>query len=215
MRRKLLNVAAAVSLVLFVATAALWPLSYIARPAVSRAGWSKHEVAADRGSVQIYTVSRHTFRITGTSSSGLPVIAPNDDEQFAYTQSPIWQFAWRRNASTPRWVPASRTVGLRALAPLQGGDAPHSGMIVGEGFEVSLWLLVLLSAILPAIWLKQRSRLLAAHRIARGLCPSCGYDVRATPGRCPECGEPPHNPPMQRTGGKGILEFASRLCAGR
>ena len=38
------------------------------------------------------------------------------------------------------------------------------------------------------------SRLRAARKIQRrrlGLCPACGYDLRESPERCPECGKVP------------------------
>jgi hypothetical protein len=49
--------------------------------------------------------------------------------------------------------------------------------------------LVLLTAVLPALWLRRARRQRRARRA--NLCPSCGYDLRATPDRCPECGAEP------------------------
>jgi hypothetical protein len=48
------------------------------------------------------------------------------------------------------------------------------------------WLPTLLLAVLPTAGACRIARTRRARR--RGLCRQCGYDLRATPGRCPECG---------------------------
>lgn len=51
------------------------------------------------------------------------------------------------------------------------------------------WFLALAFAALPVWWGFRRTKALRlARRSSRGLCPSCGYDLRASAERCPECG---------------------------
>jgi hypothetical protein len=53
-------------------------------------------------------------------------------------------------------------------------------------FTVPLWAVVLPWLVLPVgVVVRLANRRRRAHR---GLCPRCGYDLRATLERCPECG---------------------------
>jgi hypothetical protein len=70
------------------------------------------------------------------------------------------------------------------LTGLFSGNSPDYLLVV-----IPYWFPVAATAIFPLIWLRERSnRIRSRKRAAANLCTSCGYDLRASPGRCPECG---------------------------
>jgi hypothetical protein len=68
------------------------------------------------------------------------------------------------------------------LIPVFNPDWPDGGAY----FQVSIPMLATVFYVWPTIWV---IRLLRSRRQrGRSLCLNCGYDLRATPERCPECG---------------------------
>ena len=60
------------------------------------------------------------------------------------------------------------------------------GIVSRRNLMFPIWLPIPLFIVLPALWGK---RYLGQRRRARlGLCRKCGYDLRASTERCPECG---------------------------
>jgi hypothetical protein len=166
MRRRLLNLLTALSLLLCVAVCVLWVWSYAATPAVfhQRPGRTSG-VMAYRGRLLFETAGRH--------------------------DTPVWPglrgLATVRVASPPSerlYLDASQ---LRP-APVLGfqGYFRTSATARMSAVTVPLWVVAVLILLPPGIG--QARRYVQRRWRRRGLCASCGYDLRATPGRCPECG---------------------------
>jgi hypothetical protein len=97
------------------------------------------------------------------------------------------------------WAVAARGTGAVVLA-----YAPDFAVFARRGQLYLLWrrdqtvlggdrwcampLAAVPALAMAPLWVRRLRHDRRGHRIRRGLCPACGYDVRATPAQCPGCG---------------------------
>ena len=171
--RHLFTLCAAASLLLCVAACGLWVRSYRPGDAVSydrRGRWSAHDRAGltlARGHVIVGVTENWTAAPEGWRRRDL---SPAEAEGVGYM---VPRGAWN---AAGFWYER----GVRTAGPFGPVHRPYWWA------AFPLWAPTVVTAICPAVWLAARVR--ARRRTAAGLCPACGYDLRATPGRCPECG---------------------------
>ena len=98
----------------------------------------------------------------------------------------VWQHLNRREFGGEDDVPRWPKVFYQASNITIGNQFPA---IRQNAYLVNLpyWLVTLVSALFPLMKLLRRI-LKRAALPQQGLCPKCGYDVRASTDRCPECG---------------------------
>jgi hypothetical protein len=86
--------------------------------------------------------------------------------------------------------PPAATPVAQADPPAAATPLPDLVSSPGErSVTVPWWVPTLVASILPACWATGRwARSRRTRRADGNHCRSCGYDLRATPDRCPECG---------------------------
>jgi hypothetical protein len=93
----------------------------------------------------------------------------------------------RANFATPLTPPPSkfRALGIVWVASADNEQVNDSRYQYWVAAVPLAWLLIPL-AVPPAAWAARALR--SRRRRGRNQCRECGYDLRASPGRCPECG---------------------------
>jgi hypothetical protein len=180
MKRRLLNLLTVLSLLLCVAVCVLWAGSY---------GRRTYPLLDLPGATTLYRCG--ALSIDGRL--GLSI------DRWSWTrpapEAPI-ELSWVEPSPEPwrSWLFARRPLGdgvqvagvdvfFNRMATTQPGN---NGSYVYGGVGAPHAYLVVLFLALPTLRLRALVR--RRRRGHHGRCIACGYDLRATPGRCPECG---------------------------
>jgi hypothetical protein len=186
---RLFNLAAAVSLILCVATVAVWVRSY----------WRMDELRLRFGESPASATYTSVF-----SSRGVLMFWARRTPALPWFRTGQFLSGYERMAT---WAP--QTAG--SLRGMDGGTLEPSHVAPGWQARTDVsaawgtmpsvsvvmphWIVFLVTAILPGVAIYRIKRDTAKarelRRVMRGACPKCSYDLRATPQRCPECGTVP------------------------
>jgi hypothetical protein len=190
--RQLFNIVALLSLLVALAVAALWVRSYFASDAFfppstldktqPQTHLRQNIVYTNRGAIVYLLIELrgdpaddyHKQSTARIASSGRHVVEKpeelpsleNSPLVAVYSSRGFLGFQMER-AATATFPPATPDIGI-------------------SRFIIPLWFPLVLSLVLPAAWFWHWRRLRLRNRV--GKCQRCGYDMRATPERCPECG---------------------------
>jgi hypothetical protein len=175
-RRRLLNLLTVLSLLLCLSALGAWWRSTRVSDRLDRNGGAADwEVFSVRGRL---FVGRVAFRRVGSTPAGEPVydVLGTPAERAA----PQWRYSVQSPGPNPppdMWEPS-----VWKVVGLERGPFSASG-VSGWWLRLRWSSLALAASVLPAAYALRRAR-----RTPAGHCRRCGYDLRATPDRCPECG---------------------------
>jgi hypothetical protein len=176
MRRRLFTILCGISLLLCVAVCALWVRSF----------WVCDYVHHGTGMMAEGTAARVRDRQAYSCRGILSFFRVETYAVWGGIGSPT-PAGWLHESFEPDdadYLRRETTGGFRIASehtPVRG-----NGYIDVARLALPHGVLMLLLAVLPACWAVGRVR--SRRRREMGACAHCGYDLRATPDRCPECG---------------------------
>jgi hypothetical protein len=194
-KRRLFNLAAAVSALICATTLTLWVHSYWREDGV---GWHSNHLANDRARM------RHAFAHSTLGTIWIEVSWENvtivPGTYPGPTSGSESGFNWHSGPTRPPRFLQNLFYDRSGFAFESYWNRPNrrsnfTGIESGVRLVLPHWFVAVLSVILPDLSWRGRKRRLRQHRLAHKLCVACGYDLRATPQaggallhRCPECG---------------------------
>jgi hypothetical protein len=157
----------AFSLLLLIASIALW----------IRCRWWEDTLTRAR-----FSDTTETKWKIESSNGDLSIVRMSGDKDFFGGDTPGWSYS-RTGLLVRRGPYVVRIAGSGQYSYFMS----YAGRIHSKGITLPYWLIILMSAIAPAFWL--RAEVSRRRRARPGLCRACGYNLTGNAsGICPECG---------------------------